>query len=393
MENGKTKEQHYIPRFYLKNFANQEKKFTLINIEKKKAIIDIPYLPQFKEKYFYDKDNSIENKLSILEAKWANTINSILDGHYPSEKEKNNLKEFAIYQRNRTLYKSDELLEFSWQSERIKQEMEYHRKRVKVDDEQWEEIKRKFIKKYPYKSISIALKIAERNLNILDDLDVAIIKYNTREKLISSDNPIIHYNNFDQKSVGYINAGLVIFFSLSSEYLCVIYDSKMYEKLNNDDYIHSNNEYEVKYLNYFQILNSYNYIYFNNSMQAQTLIKMLKKQKIQKLLCLPKFKSDLLGNDNEKLLSFSAKYVYLNHSFSFSRLVRRAIRVPKNAIDWFPRKFDKKYYNGNFKNRVSIIPVLNKMKNDNNFKEAVIWNEEEIKIFNKFIIDYWGNSL
>lgn len=393
MENGKTKEQHYIPRFYLKNFANQEKKFTLINIEKKKAIIDIPYLPQFKEKYFYDKDNSIENKLSILEAKWANTINSILDGHYPSEKEKNNLKEFAIYQRNRTLYKSDELLEFSWQSERIKQEMEYHRKRVKVDDEQWEEIKRKFIKEYPYKSISIALKIAERNLNILDDLDVAIIKYNTREKLISSDNPIIHYNNFDQKSVGYINAGLVIFFSLSSEYLCVIYDSKMYEKLNNDDYMHSNNEYEVKYLNYFQILNSYNYIYFNNSMQAQTLIKMLKKQKIQKLLCLPKFKSDLLGNDNEKLLSFSAKYVYLNHSFSFSRLVRRAIRVPKNAIDWFPRKFDKKYYNGNFKNRVSIIPVLNKMKNDNNFKEAIIWNEEEIKIFNKFIIDYWGNSL
>lgn len=92
-------------------------------------------------------------------------------------------------------------------------------------------------------------------------MDVAIIKYNTTAKLISSDNPVVHYNNFDIKSVGYINAGLIIFFPISSELLCVIYDTKMYLPLNKDDYIISKNEYDVKYLNYFQILNANNVIF------------------------------------------------------------------------------------------------------------------------------------
>lgn len=388
-----TKEQHYIPKLYLKNFANQDKTFTIINIEKKHPIKSIPYLSQFKEKFFYDRDNSIENKLNLLETNWAKVISNIIIGKYPSPTYKNILKEFAIYQRNRTLFKSKELLEISWQSKKAQLEIQSNIRNIKISESQWDELKSMYLNSCTNNRIAIALEIAEKNLNILDDLSVAIIKYNTKNKLISSDNPIVHYNNFDQKSVGYINAGLIVFFPINSELLCVIYDNKMYESLAEDGFICCSNEYEVKYLNYFQILNAYNYVYFKNSDQSDSILKLINKQQIQLRLELPKTKTNVLGPKYEKILSFSAKYIYLEHTFSFSRLINRAKMVPKNARNWFPRNFDEEYYNGNFKSHVGIVPVLNFFKNKPEFKKAILWNEKEALIFNQFIEDYWNNSL
>lgn len=388
-----TREQHYIPKLYLKNFANQDKTFTIINIEKKHPIKNIPYLSQFKEKYFYDKDNLIENKLNLLETNWAKVINNIIIGRYPSQSDKNILKEFAIYQRNRTLFKSKELLEISWQSKKVKLEIQSNIKNINISESKWDELKSMYLNNCTNNHIVTALEIAEKNLNILDDLSVAIIKYNTKNKLISSDNPIVHYNNFDQKSVGYINAGLIVFFPLNSELLCVIYDNKMYKSLDEDKFIYCSNEYEVKYLNYFQILNAYNYVYFRDSNQANSILKLINKQQIQLRLKLPKTKTDVLGPKYEKVLSFSAKYVYLEHTFSFSRLISRAKMVPKNVRNWFPRKFDEEYYKGNFKSRIAIVPVLNFFKTNKEFKKAILWNEKEALIFNQFIEDYWNNSL
>lgn len=393
MNNAKTKEQHYIPRFYLKNFADSNKKFNIINISKKKPINNITYMSQFKEKYFYDKDNHIENKLSQLETDWANLINKIISGDYPSDEEKKKLKEFAIFQRNRTYYKSEELLEMSWQSQKTLIEMKLTKQNKKISDELLSKMKDKYKKEYPHKVITRAIDIAEKNLNIIDDLKVAIIKYDTKSKLISSDNPIVHYNNFDNKSVGYINGGLIIFFPISSEILCVIYDSKIYLELNQDNFIHCKNEYEVKFLNYFQILNAYNFIFFKDDNMTSNLVNELKKNKIQRLLNFPKLKTDILGSDDSKIITFSAQYIYLKHTFSFAKLTQRAKMVPQNAIDWFPRNYDEKYFNGNFKSRKEIVPFLSHLKKKNELKNAVIWTNDEIEKFNKFVIDYWNNKL
>ena len=67
--------------------------------------------------------------------------------------------------------------------------------------------------------------------------------------------------------------------------------------------------------------------------------------------------------------------------------------VPQNAIDWFPRNYDEKYFNGNFKSRKEIVPFLSHLKKKNELKNAVIWTNDEIEKFNKFVIDYWNNKL
>lgn len=393
MNNGQTKEQHYIPRFYMKKFANSNKKFNIIDLQKNKEISNIPYMSQFKEKYFYDYDNKIENELSILEQKWSQTINNITLGIYPSKKDKETLREFALYQKNRTLYRSNELLEMSWQSQKLKIEMTCKMKKIKLSEDKIAELKKSFIDNFPNKTVVTSLNIIKQFHNIIDDLDVAIIKYNTKMKLISSDNPIVHYNNFDMKSVGYNNAGLIIFFPLSYDMLCVIYDAKMYPYLDKSKIIQSNNEYEVKYLNYYQILNANNYIFYRDSSQGGELLKMLKKGKIRQIMSFPKLKTDILGPDYKKMISFQAKYIYLEHNFTFAKLSNKAIVVPKNARDWFPRKYDEKFANGNLKSRKAIVPMFKIMKKDeelkNTLKNAIIWNDEEIDKYITFVREYW----
>lgn len=392
MPNNITKEQHYIPQFYMKNFANKDKTFTIIDIKKSKSIQSIPYSSQFKEKYFYDRDNSIEKKLNQLETTWAKIIHNIIDGKYPTDYEKMQLKQFALYQRNRTYYRSEELFEISWQSRKLEMEMRFMNECKNLKDSDWEKLRESYKNSYYENPIKIALQLVEKHLDIINDLEVAIIKYSSNA-LISSDNPIIHYNNFDSKSVGYNNGGLVIFFPISSEMLCVIYDSKIYFKLDTTNFIICSNNYEVKFLNYYQILNAYNYIFFKDAKLSSNLLKELNKNKIKRLLQFSKLKTDILGSKTSKVISFHAKYIYLEHHFSFAKLTKRAMLVPKNAIDWFPRTYDEKYYNGVFKSRKETIPMLNKLKKEANLNDAILWSISEINIFNQFVIDYWNNEL
>ncbi|MDL2227229.1 DUF4238 domain-containing protein, partial [Deltaproteobacteria bacterium OttesenSCG-928-M10] len=63
------KNQHYIPQFYLKNFASDDlgKAINLYNLKSKKHIRNVPIRHQASRDYFYGKDLKIENFLAKLE--------------------------------------------------------------------------------------------------------------------------------------------------------------------------------------------------------------------------------------------------------------------------------------------------------------------------------------
>lgn len=80
-----TEDQHYVPRFYMKQFSN------VVNIGKKneKAFIsfyqfkdhlvksEIPTKSVASEKFFYDKDGNVERWLALKESKWSQFIAQI----------------------------------------------------------------------------------------------------------------------------------------------------------------------------------------------------------------------------------------------------------------------------------------------------------------------------
>jgi hypothetical protein len=72
---GNKRKQHYVPQFYMKAFANCENKFYVYKTDKDE-MIDIPvfYGNQCQKKYFYGEDSIWENKLALMEQKWAKVI-------------------------------------------------------------------------------------------------------------------------------------------------------------------------------------------------------------------------------------------------------------------------------------------------------------------------------
>lgn len=285
MKKNITKKQHYVPKFYLKNFTRDSNYFTVLNINKEQIIEDAPYKDQCHEKYFYDDDNIYETKLSNLEYKWSDLFNKIIkQDYYPNEDDKKLIKQFAVFQRNRTLLHSEEVKEMMWQTIKTSVEMDSKIKNLKFSEQDYNNAKITFLKDKAKDVTKNALEQSYEYLNYINDLDVCIIKYNTKLKLISSDNPIIHYNNFYFRSIGYANAGLIIFFPINNNILIVIYDSKMYKFNDNLDFIINNNEYEVKHLNIYQILNSNKIVYFDDKRYIKILKKLLKTKRLKIIL-------------------------------------------------------------------------------------------------------------
>lgn len=73
------KNQHYVPRRYLRNFLPGEKKaICLYNLPSKKARSNASIKHQCSVPYFYGKDLVIENALQDLEGEVARIIRDII---------------------------------------------------------------------------------------------------------------------------------------------------------------------------------------------------------------------------------------------------------------------------------------------------------------------------
>ena len=108
MEKQTTINQHYVPRFYMKNFSevkNEEtnKEKALISFYQFDKMIYIEKIPTKSiccEKYFYDEDGHIENKLTEKESIWSKSIAKAKDNKNISKLDMNNILEFFVYQKH-----------------------------------------------------------------------------------------------------------------------------------------------------------------------------------------------------------------------------------------------------------------------------------------------------
>ena len=69
---GTKKKQHYVPKFYLKYFADDNNKFFAYDFKSQSLLPDkVFYESQCHKKYFYGEDGILENQLSQKEGEWA----------------------------------------------------------------------------------------------------------------------------------------------------------------------------------------------------------------------------------------------------------------------------------------------------------------------------------
>lgn len=265
------KNQHFIPRFYLKKFSleSQGTRIGMFNISSKKFIESAKLYDQASRNYFYGRDLKIENDLQNLETESAKIINYVIEKQdlpQANSTESQMLLMFVITLFGRTMYSAEMIDEL-----RVK-----HNELVSSIDENF-------------------LPESEQNINLTDmvqqslgraasffpllrDLHYKLIINETEQPFITSDHPVVLYNQFLEprkkhgSNIGFASKGLEIFLPLSPKLTLIYFDKDVYRVGTRDKtVVKVNLTSDIKALNLLQCINANKNIYFNkNFSEIQT---------------------------------------------------------------------------------------------------------------------------
>ena len=334
------KKQHYVPRVYLRRFLADDIRFYLYNINNDHNIGLVSHKDQCYEDYFYGEDKIWENALSEKENKWNIAFEAVLSDDYSKI---DDLREFAIFQLARTRAFNEPLTKST-----ARQYEEYLKsglsgQGIKAPEEL---IKNVAVKKAEeITSPSQNLEMISKLSSIISDLAFVKIHYKTKNKLISSDNPVLLINPYLPPHVGLGMIGLIILFPLNPDNLAVFYDNKIYPRLRGKNNFEFSYEAEVKRLNALAYANADELIYSSVPIDRKTLSDSNKKLRNDNL------KHDtvgILGPDNNKLIVTQQPTIYHNFSFSFASIDPFYLSVGRDFRDSVPRKYDEKWKDKEF---------------------------------------------
>lgn len=266
------KKQHYVPRFYLKYFSifGNGDAIGVYNIKSKKYIPVGSVNNQAYSNYFYGDDLVLENVLCDLEGQASVVISNIINyrGLPAHAEDYLILLMFVIFQANRTKYQAEELNEMI--------DKQFH---VIFKDDH--EFKEKFA---PHKieftnPMQFGLKIVAEILPITFDLDCMLIINNSKVPFITSDNPVVIYNQFleGRKTYGGIGGlgqkGLQLFLPISPKMLLLFYDGRIYHMGSSKKscVLQITDTKDIYYLNLLQAVNANENIYFNHHCEKSYL--------------------------------------------------------------------------------------------------------------------------
>lgn len=331
------KRQHYVPKLYLRNFTVDGKLLSIYNVSQKEMISQVPYETQCYKDYYYGKDKLWEKELGALETKWGVVFQRVLANNLLSNDDIYAIKQFALYQLQRTVALNDYLLH-----QREEFLCEYGRLLYKRNGLAFDSDAANYCKERAKNECSPAetLALADKYMPLVQDLELTIITYNTNQNLISSDVPVIAINPFHQPSTGYGCMGLIILFPISSNRLVVLYDAKMYPKNKGQQYIDCFDENEVSNLNVLQLISADKILIAKTELSYSFIsdfaLEARDKNRNQNTMA-------FLGTDENKLMISEPRKVIYKCSFSFGGVCHRFKRIPFVCKEAPPRMWDSEW--------------------------------------------------
>ena len=276
---GNRKEHHYLPRFYLKNFSvgQQEVHIRLHNIESDFYFDHAAISDQAKKKYLYGKDDIMESQLEKLEGHSSGVIRSIIDDDQlpSSAADLLQLGKFILFQQARTV-RHGEVMNTVFNT--LNQGMFGDEA---PDDEM---------------SIRDMLELMTKRLPYLAHLDYKLIINDTSIPFITSDNPVVLYNQMmeikrHRTPAAWANMGLQVFFPISPDHLIYIHDSNNYiaGAPAGTTVIGNITERDVNQLNALQYLNCGELLFFDEHFDKGNAESLKKEsQEFREKLWIPK---------------------------------------------------------------------------------------------------------
>ncbi len=259
--------QHYIPKFYLRYFSyqNNNKQIGVYNQNNKLFIPTAKLKTQASRKYFYGKDGIIEDWLSTIESIASPLlIRMISKEELPPLMTSTHvdLLFFLILMDLRNPIRVNQLKK---SRQLIKERL------VSLNHKNQESELVKAIDKLSNRHEVIVFNTKEI-VPYCMDLNVKLLKNTSDISFITSDNPLIKYNQFLEtrnwtfgQHNGYGTIGGQLFFPLSDKYMLILFDPNIYKVGNKKEkVVEINDKDSIDQLNLLQYLNSSENLFFTH---------------------------------------------------------------------------------------------------------------------------------
>ena len=254
------KSNHYVSEFYLRNFSPNQKSVGLYNLKTDFSYGHASIKDQCCKDYLYGKDGQAEKALRDIETASSAIIREIISTHkLPPlfSAEHIALMIFVLIQNARTLNATDELNEVT---DKVIKHLFVRYKRGQIKQQDLDRVKLQY-DNAALQRISHAVEVYP----LILDLVLFLLVNNTGRRFITSDNPVVLYNQYlDERdysgNTGLQSIGLQICFPLSPKLLLVCYDSSVYS-------IHPRlSESDIENINGLQFLNAFEHMYYHSEM-------------------------------------------------------------------------------------------------------------------------------
>lgn len=333
-----TKNQHYVPRFYMKHFS------AIVNIgtRKEKALISfyqfkdslfkdsVPTASICSEDYFYDEDGTIENKLAEKEKKWSGVIYKINNDEILTRSEIDDIREFAIYQLMRTkaiLGHTHEIAK-TILTETLDNQNDSLNESIK--ELIGEKVEKEITPEYN-------LELVKDCLPLVHDLTMKVVNNKTDVSFITSDVPVIVINPLGIERAGLGDIGTVIFFPVSQKKMVIFYDSKLYGNLKT----------EIQDLECINAFNKYQYISADErilALNSGEFHKLVEDSQLKNFR--EKFhdsrKATTNYDGNSKVVATKSRSIGYYFNIPILKLPKQLRKIPQDFRETFPRNYEFK---------------------------------------------------
>lgn len=262
------KNQHYVPKCYLKPFTNRGEgaSINMYNIDRHRYIKNAPVKNQCSGDYFYGKDDQLEAAIQTVEQGYGRVLTNILNsGSRITSEYLDILKIFWVMQYVRT----------EGASRRSAQMFEETFRTIPANFNFTLEIK---------EAVQASMRTFADCMYVVSDLKVCLVRNSTKVPFVTSDDPAILTNRWqleDKRTVGGAlglkHAGAILLLPLSPKIMCIAYDTSVYSIVNTDGWLTVRNSNDIEILNQFQLLNCRANIFLSDELYAEEFSEFVTK--------------------------------------------------------------------------------------------------------------------
>lgn len=259
------KNQHYVPKFYLRNFSfeNNKGEIGLFNLNNERYIEKAKLKTQASKNFFYGRDGLVEDQLSNIEGDLATIIRNIISTKKIPRKETPEFTQLLYFVALTDLRNPIRLKQL--QTSYYEMSKYFSNTDPNFDF-------RSFIPSQSSESlIKLQINATPKTVAVMQDLTCKLLINNTSTPFITSDYPVVKYNQFleekkhPQSNTGYGAVGLQIFVPLNAELALTFYDENIYKiGLKKSFDIILNEKYDIDQINILQFINCFSTVFFDH---------------------------------------------------------------------------------------------------------------------------------